>query len=166
MKPSNLVAALNMPDSTIRKYANEFSGYLSPAANPALNHHRDYSEQDARIIKLIADMKAAKQNTDSIHATLSSLQANDWERLPALDENSSAIISSPASVIAAQTDRAVMQNTIDMLREQLAAQEASATQQLEAERADRDQLLERLHRAETMLKLYEEGRLKPPGAST
>ena len=49
----------------------------------------------------------------------SSLQAGGWERLPKLDENALALIPTPAAMITAQTERAVMQKESDMLREQV-----------------------------------------------
>jgi hypothetical protein len=73
-----------------------------------------------------------------------------------LDGNMLALIPSPGEALAAQADRLVMQKEIEMLREQIA--------DLKAERADRDELMKKLAEAETMIKLYESGRLKPPGA--
>lgn len=157
MKPNAVVAALRVPDSTIRKYANEYSSYLSPSADTRKGSHRDYTDHDVRVIKLIIDMKAARQSTDNIHVTLRSLEAGAWERLPALDDTSASIIPSPAAMIEGHTDRAVMQNTIDMLREQIDGMKGDS-------RIDRDRIneLEReLSRSKTLLELYESGRLKP-----
>ena len=153
MKSSAVVAALNMPESTVRKYAHDYAEYLSPTADTGAGRHRDYTDHDVRVLKLVADMKAAKQNAENIDATLRSLQDSGWERLPALDESASSIIPAPAAMIAAQTERAVMQKEIEMLREQIV--------ELKAERADRDELVKKLAEAETMLRLYEAGRLKP-----
>ncbi len=153
MKSGALVAILNTPESTIRKYAADYAEFLSPTASAAGGRHRDYSDHDARVLKLVIDMKAAKQDGGSIDATLKALQDSSWERLPQLDEKSLAVIPTPAALLAAQTERAVMQKEIDMLREQVI--------DLKAERADRDVLVKKLAEAETMLRLYEDGRLKP-----
>jgi DNA-binding transcriptional MerR regulator len=152
MKSSALVALLNIPESTIRKYAGDYAAYLSPAVNAGAGRHRDYTDHDARVLKLVIDMKAAKQRPEDIEVTLQSLQAGGWERLPALDENTLAIIPTPQALIVAQTERAVMQKEIDMLREAL----DKAT-------SDRDELMRRLARAEMRAELFESGELKPRG---
>lgn len=155
MKMSAVVTALNAADSTVRKYATLYSDFLSPSGMGGGGKHRDFTDHDVRVLKLVFDMLAAKQSEDSIHATLRSLEAGGWERLPPLEGNSAlAIMPSPSAVIEMQQERAVMQKEIDMLREQLA--------ELKAERADRDDLVKKLAEAETMLRLYESGRLKPP----
>ena len=154
MKSSAVVAMLNTPESTIRKYAREYAEFMSPSAEATGGRHRDYTDHDVRVLKLIIEMKAARSTQDTIDVTLNSLRDSGWERLPQLDESAAAIIPSPAALIEAQAERAVMQKEIDMLREQIA--------DLKAERADRDDLVRKLAEAETMLKLYETGRLKPP----
>ncbi|MEO8396986.1 MAG: MerR family transcriptional regulator, partial [Chloroflexota bacterium] len=130
MKTSAILGVLDMADSTLRKYAVEYAHYLSPSATRGAGTHRDYTNHDVRVLKLINDMKRAKQSDEDIEVTLSSLEAGGWERLPALDESSSAIIPAPAAMIAAHGERAVMQKEIDMLRDQLEGSKA--------ERDDRD----------------------------
>jgi len=155
MKSSAVCTVLNMADSTLRKYAQEYGQYLSPSASGGGGKHREYTDHDVRVLKLVNDMKLAKESGDDIEVTLRSLQDSRWERLPQLEDGSSAIIPAPAAMIEARAERAVMQKEIDMLRERIV--------ELTAERADRDDLVKKLAAAETMLKLYEQGRLKPPG---
>lgn len=148
MKANELLKFLNgLPDSTLRKYAQDYAEYLSPTSG---NRHRNYTEQDARILRLIVDMKAQRVKPENIDATLSSLQAGNWERLPKLSEADQSIVPSQATIIDLQNDRSALQREIDVLREMLAN-----------ERADRDELLARMHRAETLLELYRTGKLKP-----
>lgn len=154
MRASQICASLDIADSTLRKYAVEYVDYLSTSGAGGNGRHRDYTDHDVRVLKLINDMKRANQSEENIEVTLASLQAGDWERLPKLDESTAAIIPSPASMVAINQDRAVMQKEIDMLREQIT--------DLKAERADRDELIRRLAIAEHDLKLYESGRLRPP----
>lgn len=151
MKSSALVELLHLPESTIRKYAVDYAEYLSPSAVGGGRRHRDYTDHDARVLKLVIDMKAAKQSAENIDVTLRSLQDGGWERLPTLDENTLALLPTPQAMITAQTERAVMQKEIDMLREQV-----------EKASADRDDLLRKLARAELRLELYASGELKPP----
>lgn len=146
MKSSAVVTMLNTPESTVRKYAREYAEFLSPSAEATGGRHRDYTDHDVRVLKLIIEMKAAKSTQDTIDVTLNSLRDNGWERLPALDESALAIIPSPAALLEAQAERAVMQKEIDMLRERI--DEMKATQ------ADREDLIRKLAERETMLRLY------------
>jgi DNA-binding transcriptional MerR regulator len=150
MKSSAVVTMLNMPESTLRKYARDYSEYLSPAGTGGAGRHRDYTDHDIRVLKLVRDMKLQNVSNDDIDVTLGSLQAGGWDRLPALDESAKSIIPAPGALIAANADRGAMQREIDLLREML-----------DEAKADRDELMRRLHRAETLLELYQTGQLKP-----
>lgn len=150
MKAHELLKLLDgLPDSTLRKYAQDYAQFLSPA--PAGRRHRDYTDLDARILRLVVQMKAQRVKPADIDVTLSSLQAGNWERLPALDEAAQSLVPTESAIVALQADKSAMQREIDILREML----GNAT-------SDRDELLKRLHRAETLLELYESGRLQPP----
>jgi DNA-binding transcriptional MerR regulator len=156
MKISALVTALNISESSVRNYATQYSEYLSPSGMGGGGKHRDFTDHDARVLKLVRDMKFQNIDADNIEITLRSLQQGGWERLPPLDGDMKALIPSPGAQIEAQAERAVLVREIELLREQIA--------DLKAERADRDELVKKLAEAETMIKLYESGRLKPPGA--
>src|SRR5215208_1489601 len=119
MKSSAVVTMLNMPESTLRKYARDYSEYLSPAGTGGAGRHRDYTEHDIRVLKLIRDMKLQNVSNEDIDVTLRSLQAGGWDRLSALDESAKAIIPAPGALIAANADRGAMQREIDLLREML-----------------------------------------------
>ena len=151
MKASAVVNALNIADSTVRKYADLYAEFLSPSGVGGAGRHRDYTEHDLRVLKLIRDMKYEHVSNEDIDATLRSLQVGGWDRLPALNDNTKAIIPAPGAAIAAQSNREALVREIEIWREM--AEKAAA---------DRDELLGKLHRAETMLELYESGRLKPP----
>lgn len=139
----------NLPDSTLRKYAQDYAQYLSQA--PASRRHRDYTDLDVRILRLVMDMKAQRVKPADIDVTLSSLQAGNWERLPELDSSALSLVPTESAIVALQADKSAMQREIDILREML----SNAT-------SDRNDLLERLYKAETLLELYESGRLQPP----
>lgn len=154
MRASQICASLEIADSTLRKYAVEYAEYLSASGAGGNGRHRDYTDHDVRVLKLVNDMKRANQSEANIEITLASLQAGDWERLPELDDATAAIIPSPAGMVAINQDRAVMQKEIDMLREQIA--------DMKAERKNVEELVRKLAEAELMNRLYESGRLKPP----
>ncbi len=162
MKAAAVVTALGIADSTVRKYATQYNDYLSLSGMSSGGRHCDFTDHDVRVLKLIVDMKSAKQSDDNIDLTLRSLQASGWDRLPALDDNSRAIMPSPANVIAANVEKSAMQREIDLLREMLDRAEERAQRAVTEAAADRNDLVKRLAEAETMLRLYESGRLKPP----
>lgn len=159
MKASAVVATLGIADSTVRKYAEQYAEYLSPSGTGGGGKHRDYTDHDLRVLKLIRDMKFANTDPDNIEVTLQSLQQGGWERLPPLDGDTRAIVQTPATALAASADKSAMQREIDVLREMLDRAEARS----QASLADRDELLKRLHRAELKLEMYESGELKPRG---
>lgn len=164
MKSNALVTLLRCSESTIRKYAGDYAEYLSPLAQAGAGRHRDYTDHDARVLKLVIDMKAAKQSEDNIHATLRSLQANGWERLPALDSDALAVVPAPTAMLALQAEKSAMQREIDVLREMLESIRTDLRGQV-AERDGRIIELERqLARAQMRIEMYESGELKPPGA--
>jgi DNA-binding transcriptional MerR regulator len=163
MKANAVVTALGIADSTVRKYAEQYAEFLSPTGTGGAGRHRDYTDHDVRVLKLIVDMKAGKTSPDDIDVTLRSLQDGGWEQLPALDVGAQALVLSPQAQVMAQADKSAMQREIDVLREMLTNADERADARVAQVTADRDELLKRLHRAELKLELYESGELKPKG---
>jgi DNA-binding transcriptional MerR regulator len=147
MKSNELVKLLNIPESTLRKYAQDYAEYLSPST---ANRHREYTEHDARVLKLIVDMKTERVKSQDIEVTLSSLKSGDWRQLPALDEVSKSIIPTQANQVAALEEMSALKREVEVWRELY-----------EKATSDRDELLKSLSEAETLVRLYEQGRLKP-----
>lgn len=154
MKANVVCTSLNIADSTLRKYAQEYAEYLSPSAAGGARHHRDYLDHDVRVLKYVNDLRRANMSNEDIIATLNNMRDGGWERLPKLDESETAIVASPSAVLALQTERAVLVKEVEMLREQI--------NDLKSERKERDELVRKLAEKELMLKLYEEGTLKFP----
>jgi DNA-binding transcriptional MerR regulator len=159
MKPSVAAAALGIAESTVRSWSNKYREFLSPSGAGGGGSHRDYTDHDLRVLKLVRDMKKGNVTDTDIDATLSSLRDGDWARLPTLDEDLRSIIPAPSALIAAQRDKEVFQREIELLCEQIEKLES----QVSKNRDTIDDLTRRLTRAETMLELYETGRLKPKG---
>lgn len=152
MKSADVVKLLNLNDSTIRRYAQEYGEFLSDAGAGGSGHHRNFTEQDVRILRQIHNMKAERARPEDITDALRSLEALNWEPLPALDNATQSIVPTPGALVAAGQRESAMQREIDLLREML-----------EKATGDRDDLLRRLHEAEQLVRLYESGRLKPEG---
>jgi DNA-binding transcriptional MerR regulator len=147
MKSGDLVKLLRLPESTLRKYAQEYSDYLSPSN---ASRHREYTEHDARVLKLIMDMKAEKVSGANIEVTLSSLQSGDWQQLPPLDRSTAGIIPTEQNLVAAQQDLSALKREAAIFRELY-----------EQEKGKNEETARKLAEAELLVKLYESGRLKP-----
>lgn len=57
-----------------RQWANQFSKYLSPTANPEPGRQRNYDDDDLSVFALIASLKAQGAKVDEIFAALESGQ--------------------------------------------------------------------------------------------
>ena len=158
MKSNELVKLLNIPESTVRKYAQDYAEYLSPTT---ANRHREYTEHDARVLKLIVDMKTERVKSQDIEVTLSSLKAGDWRQLPALDKATQNIIPTQANQITALEDISALRREVEVMRTEHQRQVDMLREMLKESTSDRDELIKRLSEAETMLRLYEQGKLKP-----
>ncbi|MEO8396902.1 MAG: MerR family transcriptional regulator [Chloroflexota bacterium] len=161
MKPSAVAAALGIAESTVRKYAQKYSEFLTPGGAGGEHKHRDFAEHDVRVLKLIRDMSVASTSPDDVDVTLQSLKSNGWDRLPALDESAKGLVASPGALVAANADKGVMQREIELLREQMDILKADGKDERDQLNAQINDLGRKLSRAETLLELYESGRLKP-----
>lgn len=85
MKPTELAKLLDVSPVTLRRWAGvEFSEFLSPTGAGQNGAHRSFSDQDARILGLVAEKKAKNASADDITAELRSLRSDDWRNLPPL----------------------------------------------------------------------------------
>jgi len=83
-KPGEVAALLDIKENTLRKWITEqdYGQYLSSRAVGGSGSHRAYTEQDVRILTLIAEMKQVNTSADEIHASLRSLRSAGWAGLP------------------------------------------------------------------------------------
>ena len=82
-KPKQLADWIGIATSTLRMWTrSDFRHYLSPTAQGGQGKRRFYSERDARIVALIANLKAESVPADDIHVTLRRMQADNWHDLP------------------------------------------------------------------------------------
>lgn len=174
MKAGDVARLLDVAVSTIRTWsAGEFRDYLSPTAQGGTGNTRNFSERDVRLLHLVNIRKQAGYSTADVHAELRELQANDWHDLPALPESPSNVATVPM-VPTAAADSAIQSERRSLLREVAALEKrvADLAEQLASEQASRREDVERLLRElsdkerrlsemETLVKLYEAGRLKP-----
>jgi DNA-binding transcriptional MerR regulator len=166
MKPHEIAALLGVAPPTIRAWSTEFSKFLTPSAAGGNGRHRDYTELDLRILSVARNLRRSGTPSDEVHATLSALQANDWQGLPSLPEMASDTplpMQSVAMVPAAAADalldetRRSLTREVALLREQIEKLESRAME----DRGTIINLNRRLAEAEQLVRLYESGRLKP-----
>lgn len=61
---------LRVSRETVRTYAEEFAQYLSPMAAPGDKRHRQFTEDDLKVLKLVADLKRNGRVYQEIHEAL------------------------------------------------------------------------------------------------
>lgn len=66
---------------TIRNWANEFQNYLSPSAKPGSGNARRFSEEDMRVLALIAEISSQGRPFEVVHAALASGQRGELPNL-------------------------------------------------------------------------------------
>lgn len=83
-KPGDVARLLDIKENTLRRWVTEqdFGQYLSSRAQGGSGSHRAYTEQDVRILALIAEMRQTNTSTEEIHASLRSLRSAGWAGLP------------------------------------------------------------------------------------
>jgi len=66
---------------TIRNWANEFQAYLSPSAKPGSGNARRFTEDDMRVLALVAEISSQGKPFEAIHAALASGQRGELPNL-------------------------------------------------------------------------------------
>jgi len=166
MKPSEVAARIGVAPSTIRAWtAGEYKQYMSAGGQGGDGSGRNLSQDDARILAHIAHLKNNGARSDEIHADLKRLQVKEWVELPDVPDIAGAAI---VPVVPQSTATAALETqTRALLRE-------ISTLQQEVERlrgidGDKEKMIRDLTRqlanAETELRLYREGRIKPDSSS-
>ncbi len=117
MKTGDLARWLNISVSSVKTWSREFGEYLSPAAQGGDNSARRYfDEQDARVLALVADLRGKNIPWEDIHATLASLQANEWADLPPMPGAPPGVTPQPV-VTQSEAQNALIQQRQTLTRE-------------------------------------------------
>jgi DNA-binding transcriptional MerR regulator len=170
MKPLQLAAKLEVSTSAVRAWSVEFAQYLSPTGAGGNGRHRDFNQHDINVLAHIKALKALGRSAPEVHHELKSLMENDWIGLPAFQDTISNMMNVPGVPIVA-ADMAIDEAKKALLREIVMLNERleKAEQQISAEREKNEAFLReianlraQLSEAQTIAKLYETGRLKPP----
>jgi DNA-binding transcriptional MerR regulator len=177
MKPQDVATLLGIGRSTVTTWTmGEFKEYFTPGAQGGSGRPRNLSDFDVRLLHLIDEMKKTNVPGDEIHAALRQLRDNDWQGLPDMPEAGTGTAVVPVMPTAA-ADAAVntllrenneLRHRMRDLEDKIDSLHREAKADIAAERGERDKLLRelgdvraKLERANTIIELYEEGRLKP-----
>jgi DNA-binding transcriptional MerR regulator len=162
MKPGDAAKFLGVDRSTITRWtAHEFRQYMTPGAQGGSGKNRVMTDRDLRVLYLIKTLKDTNTPAEEIHTALQQLERDGWEGLPAMPAAPSAMAEFPVVPVAASdaalsAERRALLREISFLQQRIEQLETD----LKAERTDRDELVKRLARAETLLDLWETGRIK------
>lgn len=119
----------NVTRQTVANWCKEFEEYLSPTATPSNGTHRQLTDDDVKVIALVAEMSGAGRKFDEIHVALRAGQrgelpeiTNEGALVP-LDVNTQLSVyrgkvlelESKVADLARQRDEAVGQ--VKLLRE-------------------------------------------------
>lgn len=80
MKPSEVAKQLGVKPVTIRSWSDVFGDYLSPTGAGGDGAHRDFSDDDLRVLYFIKREKDVGRQAEQIKTTLTAMQENDQLR--------------------------------------------------------------------------------------
>ncbi len=66
----HIQSMFNISSATVRKWADEFSDFLSPSANPPSGTTRRFTDQDVQVFATIIRLKHMSMTTDEVIAEL------------------------------------------------------------------------------------------------
>lgn len=142
---SQVAKRFGVAEQTVKNWAKEFAEYLSPTATPEPGKRRAFTADDVAIFALAHGMVGRGRDTDAAHVALRAGQRG---------ESGIVAANTADTLISVQRERDMLQGALIELR-----------QQLKDSRDTRDQRiaeLEReLSRTQTLLELYQSGKLKP-----
>jgi len=121
-KTKELAEIFQVAEPTIRTWSGEFEQFLSPDANPGEGRTRYYSEEDVRVLALVAEMKGQGKQVEDIAASLSIGKRGDVESAV------QAAQQRPQSLDQAIVYIEQLVSRVESLQEQVSAQANEITQ--------------------------------------
>lgn len=134
-EPSEVLDMLQVSRETLRDWVTRCRDYLSPAANPPREGRRGrkrlYSDEDLRVLALVAAMRATASSWDEILASLAAGQRAPVEAIPkrpprnqasllALQQLQTQVTLLEAQLEALQRELIRREGQIELLERQLA----------------------------------------------
>lgn len=145
MTVKQVADALNCSPDTIRRYANEFSLYLSSEASPERGATRVFDERDVSMLRLAREQMSSGKNFDQVRASLSMMDFSEndddtpvdtitqpeVDPQPALNEVTTSMLTLVDAVAATQAQLAALpeiNHRLGVITESLQAQTAMKQQ--------------------------------------
>jgi DNA-binding transcriptional MerR regulator len=132
-------------EQTVRKWADEFSEYLSGDASPGSGKHRDFQVEDLPVLSFVAEQKNKHATYEEIHASLKAGARGD---MPEISEDHLRFLAASESEKQATLEVVTLQRHISDLQTRLNRAEIIATK---VEQVTQDNI-----RLQTRLEMTEE----------
>jgi DNA-binding transcriptional MerR regulator len=143
---------LNCSRETVRTYAEEFSRHLSTMSNPGSSKHRQFTEDDLKVLAVVAKFKRYGKTYHEIHEALDSGETAD------IDTSALTMVSNSRELAIMEAQIADLENKLEITAlERDQALTASAVDR--ARREDMEKRVESLE-AEVRKLIKEIGRLE------
>lgn len=84
MNTSRIAQLLNVNPETVRRWAAEYTAFLSPTATPEKGRTREFKDFDVRVLAHIAHLRETGFNHAEVTERLEGLRAGEWGDLPAV----------------------------------------------------------------------------------
>lgn len=149
MKPSDVSSMIGVSSVTIRKWSNEFASYLSPTGAGGDGRHRDFTETDVRVLKVIKELRDGGRTRRDIETALETAIAQGTINDVPLPDGSLRTAKVPMIPTAA-ADAALNMSNSSLLREiafleariqEMKDERAAIEAQMKEERFEREKLL-------------------------
>jgi DNA-binding transcriptional MerR regulator len=173
MKAGQLAKWLNIGRSTITSWTTgDYQDFFSPGARGGSGQDRHFTENDVRVMRFIAEARRSNIPIDEIIIALRRMQINDWTGLPPMPDAppSAEFPVVPAAAADAQIDAerraflreiAMLQGRVDQLERQIREEQSARRDEIERLLREREEMRATLASAETELRLWQQGRLRP-----
>ena len=145
-KLSDFTKAYDVQPNTIRQWSKTFGDFLAPGANPPKGEIRTYSNEDAQVIALIANMRQERASYETIRAALAAGDRGQWpiesnqapQDAPGQQDNALALINQlTVKASSLEGELGAIKGERDHLREQLETErDARLTAEIRAASAE------------------------------
>lgn len=143
---------LNLSRETIRTYAEEFARHLSNLSNPGASKHRQFTEDDLKVLAVVTKFKRYGKTYQEIHEALDNGETAD------IDTSALTMVSNSRELAVMEAQIADLENKLEITAlERDQALTASAVDR--ARREDMEKRVESLE-AEVRKLIKEIGRLE------
>jgi excisionase family DNA binding protein len=127
-----VASLLRVSRETIRTWSDEFMGNLSAYASPGDGKHRQFSDEDVKVLAFVAQMKRMGRTYEEVHSALNS---GEWEKMDLADL---PINGSGRSIVELQTQITELEGQLDTIsRERDEALTAAAIDRARREDAEK-----------------------------